>query len=83
MLKNLVKEAVIEALVEFMNQGVAVAADDEDQLKDDDGKEEAPENDNSSEGTSGENTGSSDGDKKKEPIRPKPNFGIGGFSLRN
>ena len=51
MLKNLVKEAVMEALNEVMNQNVAVAS-------------EAP------------------ADDKKKPIRPKPNVGVGGFSLR-
>lgn len=59
MIKNLVKEAVLEALVEFSNYGLAVA--DANEAKGDDKPKD---------------------DEEKKPIRPKPNLGNSGFSLR-
>ena len=40
MLKNLVKEAVMEALAEMMNQDVAVMSADKEQPKDSENKED-------------------------------------------
>lgn len=70
-LKQLIKEAVLEALMEFANQRVAVVNETEDEApKEDDGKEDdkRPSHENSGGGT---NNG-----------RPKPDVGVGAFGLR-
>lgn len=71
-MKEIVKEAVLEALMQFTTGGVAVASegdpiviqpgDDEDPPKVEDGE--------------GEDDGD---DKKKEPLDPIPNVGVGGL----
>lgn len=66
-MKELVKEAVLEALQEFATGGVATASepivqpgDDEDPPKVEDGEGD-------------------DDDKKKKPLDPIPNVGVGGL----
>ena len=77
MLKQLIKEAILEALVEFVNQS-AVATGAED-VPDPESAPETPTDDESGKGGgSDENSGggtSNDG-------RPKPNVGVGVWSRR-
>lgn len=88
-LKNLLKEAIVEALYEFMNQGVAIASGGDDgstgggsegtgdiPLGD---SNEVPKEDESGKGGASEESsgGGTFGDG-----RPKPDVGIGVFGLR-
>lgn len=83
-MKELVKEAVLEALMQFTTGGVAVASEDdpiiiepgdgEQPTRPDDGGEDESGKGGGSEESSGGGTGS-DG-------KPKPDVGVGAFSLR-
>ena len=81
MLKQLIKEAVLEALIAFTNQGVSVANTGgvEDSPSDgptnDSGDNTGNNNNNNNNNNNGGNTGN-------DPIRPDPMYGFGGFSLR-
>jgi len=68
--KALIKEAILEALVEFTNGGVAVAADDKPSVG---GGNNSGQGGGSSDNSGG--TPSGDG-------RPKPNVGVGVWSRR-
>lgn len=81
---DVVKAAVLEALVEFANQGIAVSSDGPLDL------EEAPkdpentveENDNGgNHGETGNNSEDTSGGGLNDG-RPIPDVGVGGFSLR-
>ena len=90
LIKQLVKEAVLEALVEFTNGGVATTADEPGQII----KPDTPEGDDATGGTTGGNTGGEDesgkGGGSEESSgggtfgdgRPKPDVGVGVFGLR-
>ena len=90
-LKQLIKEAILEALVEFANGGVATAADEPGQII----KPDTPEGDDATGGTTGGNTGGSGEDESGKGGgseesggggtvggRPKPDVGVGVFGLR-
>lgn len=80
--KQLMKEAVLEALNEFVNGGVAVAAEDpepnSDQSKPADKNITSKEPDSGKGGGSEESSGGSIGPGGK----PKPDVGVGVFGLR-
>lgn len=71
-MKEIVKEAVLEALMQFTTGGVAVASED-DPIVIEPGDGEQPTR---PEGGEGEGD---DDDKKKEPIEPEPIWGPSGF----
>lgn len=73
-MKEIVKEAVLEALMQFTTGGVAVASED-DPIIIEPGDGEQPTR---PEGGEGEGEGDDD-DKKKEPIEPDPMIGPSGF----
>lgn len=68
--KALIKEAILEALVEFTNGGVAVAADDKPSV--------GGGNNSGQGGASGDTSGGGIGPGGK----PKPDVGVGVFGLR-
>lgn len=82
LLKQLMKEAVLEALNEFINGGVAVASESEDTQTSigDEGKKENNKKEPES-GKGGASAESSGGGTFGDG-RPRPDVGIGGFSLR-
>ena len=71
-MKEIVKEAVLEALMQFTTGGVATASED-DPIVIEPGDGEQPTR---PEGGEGEGD---DDDKKKEPIEPDPMIGPSGF----
>lgn len=82
-LKQLIKEAILEALVVFTNGGVATLSENDP----------GPENPNGSEsgGTTGNggnnsgqggDSGTTSGDGTSDTGRPKPDVGVGVFGLR-
>lgn len=71
-MKEIVKEAVLEALMQFTTGGVAVASED-DPIVIEPGDGEDPPKVEDGEGDD------DDDDKKKEPIEPIPNLGPVGF----
>ena len=73
-LKELVKEAVLEALIEFSNGGVAATADSgfEDGIDDGTDLNDPTVPGTGDNGDGGDNGNGDDDDKKKDPIRPKP-----------
>ena len=75
-MKMLIKEAILEALVEFTNGGIAMASEGDGETEGNTG-DKNPETSNG-EGTSegGEN---GEGDKKKDPIKPPIIFPPVGF----
>lgn len=91
-LKQLIKEAILEALVEFTSGGVATAADEPGQII----KPDTPEGDDATGGTTGGNTGGSGEDESGKgggsadnsggtpsgDGRPKPDVGVGVWSRR-
>lgn len=70
-MKEIVKEAVLEALMQFTTGGVAVASED-DPIIIEPGDGEEPTRPEDGEG-------GDDDDKKKEPLDPIPNVGMGGL----
>ena len=72
-MKEIVKEAVLEALMQFTTGGVATASEDDPiVIQPGDGEQPTrPEG-----GEDGEGEGD---DKKKEPLDPIPNVGMGGL----
>ena len=74
-MKEIVKEAVLEALMQFTTGGVATASED-DPIVIQPGDDEQPTRPEG--GEDGEGEGDDD-DKKKDPIEPQPNIGVGGF----
>ena len=87
-LKELVKEAVLEALIEFSNGGVAATADSGFEGGMDDGTDlndptvpgTGDNGDGGDNGNGDDGTGNGDDDdKKKDPIRPKPVIPPAGF----
>ena len=79
-LKELVKEAVLEALIEFSNGGVAATADSGFEGGMDDGTDLGdPENPGTWDNGDGGDNGNGDDDKKKDPIRPEPVIPPAGF----
>ena len=77
-IKGSVKEALLEVLAQMY--GVSTLEAGSESGSDDDGG--SGNNEGEDDNDSNNNNGAEDKDKK-DPIRPKPNFGIGGFSLRN
>jgi hypothetical protein len=79
--KQLMKEAVLEALNEFINGGVAVASESEDTQTSigAEGKKETNKKEPES-GKGGASAESSGG--TPENGKTKPDVGVGGFSLR-
>lgn len=79
-MKMLIKEAILEALVEFTNGGIAMASEGDDETTGNTGdKNPGTGNGNGNgEGTSegGEN---GEGDKKKDPLQPPIIFPPVGF----
>lgn len=74
LLKQLIKEAVLEALMDFANGGIAVASEAADAPeKNESGKDESGKG-----GASGETSGGGTGPGGK----PKPDAGVGVFGLR-
>ena len=71
-IKDAVKEAMLEVLAQMYGMSTLEAGSESG---DDNNSEGEDDND------SNNNDGTEDKDKKK-PIRPKPIFGAGGFSLR-
>lgn len=89
-LKEFIKEAVLEALVEFTNGSVQVTSGDEEiqgggntfpEHEDNDGNNN---NNNNNGGNSGQGGGSADnsGGTPSGDGRPKPNVGVGVWSMR-
>lgn len=78
--KQLVKEAVLEALNEFANGGVALAAEDPTNNSLDEKKDEGEGGDKSNDGKGGASEESSGGGLNNG--RPKPDVGVGAFGLR-
>ena len=72
-MKEIVKEAVLEALMQFTTGGVATASEDDPiVIQPGDGEQPTrPEE--------GEGEGDDDDDDKKDPPRPKPLIGPAGF----
>ena len=80
--KQLIKEAILEALVEFTNQGIAVMS--EGDVTGEEGESDGSGNNdtnNSSDKEEGDNKGSNTGNTGK-PIEPDPIWPPAGFSLR-
>lgn len=81
LLKQLMKEAVLEALNEFINGGVALAAEDpeinSDPSKPADKNTTGKDPDSGKGGASAESSGGTPDNGKT-----KPDVGVGGFSLR-
>lgn len=73
-MKEIVKEAVLEALMQFTTGGVATASED-DPIVIEPGDGEQPTRPDG--GEDGE--GDDDDDKKKEPLDPGPLIGPAGF----
>ena len=77
--KQLMKEAVLEALNEFINGGVALASEDPTNNSLDEKKDEGDNKPNDGKGGgSAESSGGSIGPGGK----PKPDVGVGVFGLR-
>lgn len=72
-MKEIVKEAVLEALMQFTTGGVAVASEG-DPIVIEPGDGEQPTRPDG-----GEDEGDDDDDKKKEPLDPGPLIGPAGF----
>lgn len=89
-LKQLIKEAILEALVEFTNGGVAtLSVGDANFVVDDSTNTETGGNTNTNTNTPGEDNsgkGGASGETSGGGIgpggKPKPDVGVGGFSLR-
>ena len=83
MFKQLMKEAVLEALTEFVNGGIAVASDDSGNTA---GNQTLPENkdNNKKEPDSGKGGASEEtsGGGTHNGGRPRPDVGVGVFSRR-
>lgn len=78
MLKQLIKEAILEALVEFVNQS-AVATGAED-VPDPESAPETPTDGEDESGKGGASQGSSGGGITDDG-RPRPNVGVGVFNV--
>lgn len=78
MLKQLIKEAILEALVEFVNQS-AVATGAED-VPDPESAPETPTDGEDESGKGGASDATSGGGTNNG--RPKPDVGVGVFGLR-
>ena len=81
--KQLIKEAILEALVEFTNGGIAMASEGEGPVGEgeSDGSDNNNNNNNSSDKKEEGNKGSNTGNTGK-PIEPDPIWPPLGFSLR-
>lgn len=64
-MKMLIKEAILEALVEFTNQGVAVMSEGDVTGEEGDGEGNTGDN-----GDNGDSEGDDEGGKKKDPVEP-------------
>lgn len=86
LLKQLVKEAVLEALVEFANGGIALAVEPEQTFVPDspDGNNNSGNGTKSGEDESGKGgaSGETSGGGVGPGGRPKPDVGVGVFGLR-
>lgn len=72
-MKEIVKEAVLEALMQFTTGGVATASEDDPiVIEPGDGEQPTRPED-------GDGEGDDDDDKKKDPIEPQPIWGPAGF----
>ena len=81
-LKQVIKEAILEALMEFSNGGIAVASEGEGPVGEGDSSgSDNNDNNNSSDKEEGDNKGSNTGNTGK-PIEPDPIWPPAGFSLR-
>lgn len=85
-LKQLIKEAILEALVEFSNGGIALAVEPEQTFVPD-----SPDGNNQGTGTNaggndesgkGGDSGTTSGGGTGNTGRPKPDVGVGIFGLR-
>jgi hypothetical protein len=85
-LKQLIKEAILEALVEFTNGGVATLSVEDSNLTVDDSKntETGGNTNTSGEDNSGKggDSGTTSGGGVGPGGRPKPDVGVGIFGLR-
>lgn len=84
-LKQLIKEAVLEALVEFTNGVATLSVEDSNLTVDDSKNTETGGNTNTSGGDNSGKGGASEessGGGTFGDGRPKPDVGVGGFSLR-
>ena len=79
--KQLMKEAVLEALNEFVNGGVALAIEDPTNSSLDEKKDEGEGEGNSNDGKGGGSEESSGGTPGADG-RPKPDVGVGVWSRR-
>jgi hypothetical protein len=79
--KQLVKEAVLEALNEFANGGIALAIEDPTNSSLDEKKDEG-EGENKSNDGKGEGSKESSGGGEGPGGKPKPDVGVGVFGLR-
>ena len=78
--KQLMKEAVLEALNEFVNGGVALTEEDPTNSSLDEKKDEGEGGNKPNDGKGGASAESSGGTPGNG--KPKPDVGVGGFSLR-
>lgn len=70
-MKMLIKEAILEALVEFTNQGVAVMSEGDVTGEEGDGEGNTGDNgDGGNTGDNGDSEGDDEGGKKKDPLEP-------------
>jgi hypothetical protein len=70
-MKALVKEAVLEALMEFSNQGVMMTSEGESTGEEGDGEGNTGDNgDGGNTGDNGDSEGDDEGGKKKDPVEP-------------
>lgn len=88
-LKQLIKEAVLEALVEFTNGVTTLSVEDSNLTVDDSKNTETGGNTNTNTNTPGEDNSGKGGASEESSGggtfgdgRPKPDVGVGGFSLR-
>lgn len=84
--KALMKEACLEALYEFANGGVAMAIEGVDGSLDSEGDEDSesngPNDDKKDDSGKGGGSSSSSGGGTGPGGKPKPDVGVGAFSLR-
>lgn len=81
-LKQLIKEAVLEALMEFTNQSVAVMNNPEVPEPDTEGDGNSTPEDPGSGNNNGVGSDDNSGGTPGSDGRPKPNVGVGVFGLR-
>lgn len=84
-LKQLIKEAILEALVEFTNGGVATLSIEDSNLTVDDSKNTEVGGNTNTSGEDESGKGGASGESSGGGLnngRPKPDVGVGAFGLR-